>query len=118
MLEGLNKLNTRMLKNLFFVVVISVTASNAGAFCYEPSAPDAPSTFMKPDKPMTPFCVNEFTRTHTCDDWEINMWRSALQQYQYEVEDYVQKLKIYAEEASNFASAVVEYANCEIRNLD
>ena len=107
-----------MLKSFIFAIAIAVTASEAGAFCYEPSAPDAPSTFIRPSKPSTPYCVNEYARTHTCDDWEFNSWRSALEQYQNEVEDYIQKLRNYANEASDFASEVVEYAKCEIRNLD
>ena len=34
--------------------------------------PTAPSTWnkpTKPTKPMVPFCVNEYSNTHTCDDW-------------------------------------------------
>lgn len=65
----------------------------------------------KPSKPMTPFCVNEWNNTHTCDEWQINSYYSDLDQYRYEVENYINDLQRYVDDA-------VDYAQCEIRSLD
>ena len=88
------------------------------AFCSSPYAPDPPSTFMKPTKPNVPWCVDEYSRTHTCDDWEINSYYNDLDSYRNEVEDYVRQLKDFIYEAEAFYSEAVAYANCEISNLE
>ena len=90
----------------FFLNLFLVNA--AYSFC---SAPSEPGIFSRPTKPSVPFCVNEFTRTHTCDSWEISSYNSALRSYQYEVESYVSDLQRYVDDAR-------AYAECEIRNLD
>ena len=43
------------------------------AFCSAPSVPFG----GPPTKPTTPYCVNTFSNTHTCSDWEINSLRQA-----------------------------------------
>ncbi|MDC0093720.1 hypothetical protein OAI86_05300 [Alphaproteobacteria bacterium] len=35
------------------------TTNNALSYCSSPSPPDAPSTYLKPGKSFTPFCINE-----------------------------------------------------------
>lgn len=88
------------------------------AFCSSPYAPEPPSTYQRPDKPTVPYCVNTFSNTHTCSEYEIASYNDALRQYQYDIEEYIRKLKNYVSEAEGFASGAVDYANCEIRNLD
>ncbi len=98
-----------------FAIFLSATSS-AQAFCSEPSmyaaVPDAPSTISKPS---APFCMSgySYSRTHTCDEWEI---RSYLD----EIDGYVRKLRAYAEasaefanQAASFASDALDYAKCE-----
>jgi len=87
------------------------------AFCSSPYAPEPPSTSMRPQKPMVPYCIDTFAKTHTCSDWEINSYNDARRQYKYEIEEYIRKLKNYVREAGEFASETVNYANCEIRNI-
>ena len=107
------------LKNFLMILVLFFTVTtNANSFCYEPSALSTWSKPTKPVKPFVPFCINEFSNTHTCDEWTINSYNSdvsyynsQLQSYNYELEDYVRKLQNYVNDAQ-------EYANCEIRNLD
>tara|TARA_B100000900_G_scaffold77614_1_gene62121 strand:+ start:156 stop:455 length:300 start_codon:yes stop_codon:yes gene_type:complete len=77
------------------------------AWCSEPSAP---SSFSKPTKPSVPYCVNEYSRTHTCDDWTINQYNSDIEQYNYDVQRYASDLRDYVNDAQ-------EYANCEIRSF-
>tara|TARA_B100000029_G_scaffold190929_1_gene188790 strand:+ start:364 stop:681 length:318 start_codon:yes stop_codon:yes gene_type:complete len=87
-------------------------------FCSSPRAPSTPSTYSKPTKPRTPWCVNEYSNTHTCDDWEIMNYNSDIRRYNREVDDYVRELKSYVDSANRFATNAYEYANCEIRDLD
>ena len=54
------------------------------SFCYEPSPP-----WSKPSKPMVPWCVDEWTNTHTCSDWEIDNYNYEVQNYNYEVHDKI-----------------------------
>ena len=87
-------------------------------YCSEPRAPSAPSTYSKPTKPRTPWCINKLTNTHTCDDWEIMNYNSKIRTYNREVDDYIRELKYYVNEANQFANKAHNYANCEIRGFD
>jgi len=102
---------------LAFIILIS-NSEAAWALCFEPSARDAPLTIYRPDKPSTPYCVNTVTNTHTCDDWEIEAYKADLEQYRSEVNEYIRKLKNYISEAETFYNEVVDYAKCEVRNLE
>ena len=105
-------------KKLFKVLIIySFSITYAYSFCSEPSAPSTWSKPTKPMKPSVPFCVNEYSNTHTCDEWTINsynsdvsFYNSQLQSYNYDIDDYVRKLQNYVNDAQ-------DYANCEIRSL-
>ena len=99
-------------------LMVLVTAPGAWAFCYEPYAPDPPSSYQKPTKPSIPWCVDEYSRTHTCDDWEIDSYNNDLQKYRYEIDDYVNQLETFVAEAQAFYSSSIDYANCEIKSLD
>lgn len=83
----------------------AAVATDAHAFCNEPSAP-----WGKPTKPTVPYCVNEWNNTHTCDPWEINSYNTDVHRYNNEVQAYIQGLHDYVEEA-------VAYAECEVENL-
>ena len=97
------------MKKFLSILFLGLFVTNvAYSFC---SAPSEPGMFSRPTKPSVPFCVNEFTRTHTCDSWEISSYNSALQSYRYEVESYISDLQRYVDDAR-------AYAECEIRNLD
>lgn len=89
----------------FIALLGAFDAAVAYAYCYEPSPPQ-----YEPTKPITPWCVNETAKTHTCDDWIINNYISDMKNYRGEVSQYVDKLNAYIEEA-------VEYAQCKIDNL-
>lgn len=103
---------------LFFVAVSwCISSGSALAFCYQPSAPMSFSKPSKPTEPRTPFCVNQFSGTHSCSAWEIDQYNSEvdnynrrLASYQRDVEDYIDDLQQYVDEA-------VAFAQCEIRSL-
>ena len=48
----------------------------------------------------------------------INSYNSDLDRYSYEVDDYQRSLQSYVNDAQYFAREALEYANCEIRNLN
>ena len=103
---------------LTVIVIVLFTPTYVLAYCSEPMAPSAPSTYSIPSKPSVPFCVNEFSNTHTCDDWEIDSYNSDLERYRYEVDDYQRSLQSFVNDAGDFARESLDYANCEIRNLN
>jgi hypothetical protein len=88
------------------LVLFSTTTPSAFAYCMEPTAP-----YRKPTKPTVPFCVNEFTNTHTCDDWQIDTYNSEIDTFNFEYPRYVKALNLYLDEA-------VAYAQCELDSLD
>ena len=107
-----------MQKFLYVVIMLFLSSNFALAFCSEPSAPSAPSTFNRPDKPTVPFCVDTFDNTHTCEDWEIDSYNRDLRNYRDEVDDYVQDLRDYIDEAEDYYSDVVAYAKCEVDDIE
>jgi len=107
-----------MKKVIAIVVLGFLIPTYVFAWCSEPMAPDAPSTYSKPSKPSVPFCVNEWNNTHTCDDWTINSYNSDLDSYRYEVDAYQRSLQNYVNDAEYFAGEAYDYANCEIRSLE
>jgi len=107
------------MKNFLVVLIIFlIIPTKVFAWCSEPMAPSAPSSWSKPTKPSVPFCVNEWNNTHTCDDWTITSYNNDLQNYSYDVENYQRELQYYVDEAQRFVNDAYEYANCEIRNLN
>jgi|GEM_PF-1057931 len=109
-----------VVRNGLIVVFVFLTLMPwlAYAYCSEPMAPSAPSSFGVPTKPTPPFCVNTITKTHTCSDWELQYYNSAIAMYNNEVDDYIRKLKNYVREASDFANEALAYAKCRINNLN
>lgn len=88
------------------LLIFLFTSNNLLAFCIAPSPPFG----GPPSKPRAPYCVNEYSRTHTCDNWEIDAYENELRNYRYDIERFVDDLQDYLREAQ-------DYVNCEIRNL-
>ena len=51
-------------------------------FCSAPSAPFGGA----PSKPSKPYCINEFSNTHTCSDYEIDSYNNSLRNYKNDIE--------------------------------
>ena len=98
-------------------LILVLFAGNSGALCFDPSAPSKPWG-SAPMKPSVPYCVNEWNNTHTCDDWEINNYMSNVENYNYEVQDWVNKLRQFAQQAEQYYGEVINYVNCEINDLN
>lgn len=77
------------------------------AWCSEPSV----SYLYTPTKPSIPWCVNEFTNTHTCSEWEIDGYYDDIETYNNDVEEFIRQLNNYVDEAT-------EYACCRVRELE
>lgn len=107
-----------MKRLLMIPAILLLLPTFVSAYCYSPLAPQPPGSYTRPDKPSVPYCVNTYSNTHTCSEWEIDSYNSALEQYKYDVEEYIRKLKNYINEANNFVNEAVHYAKCEIRNLE
>ena len=90
----------------FYSIIILFVPHILFSFCYEPSPP-----WLKPSKPIVPWCVDEWTNTHTCSDWEIDNYNYSVQNYNYEVQNYIYELQNYLYEAE-------DYVNCEINSLN
>ena len=90
----------------FYLIIILFVPHILFSFCYEPSPP-----WLKPSKPIVPWCVDEWTNTHTCSDLEIDNYNYSVQNYNYEVQNYIYELQNYLYEAE-------DYVNCEINSLN
>lgn len=85
--------------------------AQAFALCSEPSPPRFYAS--KPNKPSTPFCVNEFSRTHTCSDWEISRYNSDVESYNRELDRYRSAVSNYRYELDSYVRSARDYAQCE-----
>jgi hypothetical protein len=97
-------------------LLLLITTCAAAAFCSEPSPPvsppDAPSGFERPDPP---FCLSgyRYTRTHDCDEWELNSYINDINEYISKLNRYVSGANDFANGAADFAQAASRYAKCE-----
>ena len=100
---------------LITLVVAVLVSSPAFAYCFEPSVPRFFGS--KPDVPREPFCINKFSNTHTCDEWEINSYNRDVESYNRDLDTYRSAVNAYVRELDNYIDEAVEYAQCEVRNL-
>ena len=95
------------MKKLFIYLFVFFLIPNIGyCWCTAPSPP-----YYKPTKPSVPWCIDEWSNTHTCSNWEIDSYNDSIRNYNYEVESYISDLQYYV-------NAAHDYASCEISNLD
>ena len=82
-------------------LLLTIWSLEAHAFCFSPSPPSEPFGSV----PGPPFCeVNaDYNR---CDQFDIDGFKS-------EIEDYIRKMERYAGEVQSYASEALEYAQCE-----
>ena len=97
---------------------ITVPDAHAYGFCSAPSAPGNYSKPAEPSPPTTPYCVNKFSNTHTCSDWEISNYNRAVDQYNDELIRYQRERQAYINKLVDYANEAQEYSICEINSLD
>lgn len=97
---------------------ITVPDAHAYGFCSAPSAPGRYSKPAEPSPPTTPYCVNKFSNTHTCSDWEISTYNRAVDQYNDELIRYRRERQVYINKLVDYANEAQEYSICEINSLD
>ena len=81
---------------LFTLCMYAVTMSSALAICFEPSPP-----FGGP--PTAPYCSLTSTGFDRCDSWEVDSFRS-------EVDDYIREMNRYLDEAGDYAQCQINEA--------
>ena len=86
-------------------LLLLFVGSPAFALCFEPSSPSAPYG----SAPSPPYC-GSYGDLSDCSEWEIETYRA-------EVDDHIRKMKRYADEASQFSSEAIDYAQCEINDV-
>ena len=89
------------------IVLVAMLPLSALAYCPEPQ------TFHinTPQEPRAPYCVNEYLKTHTCDDWVIESYYRDVETYQREVRNFIDDLNEYLSDAQN-------YVECRVEELD
>lgn len=96
------------------VMIISMT-SNAFGYC---SDPDTPSFYgTKPSEPYAPYCVNTFSKTHTCNDWEIDSYNRDVETYNMQLRAYQRAVEDYINDLNGYVDDAVAYAECEVSQL-
>ena len=107
-----------MISRFLIALMVVCLFPGVGVACYEPDPPDPPSTYNRPEPPRPPYCLDAFSGTHTCEDWEIDGYNDEFRQYKYELEAYREELRQYVSDAEDFAYDASDYAECEISDLE
>ncbi len=97
------------------VLLVAYAPSVAMAYCSEPSAPSFYGT--APTEPNKPYCINEYSNTHTCSDWEIRSYNSDIDRYNDDLRRYRVDVDSYVRQLQDYVDGAVDYAKCEIGNL-
>ncbi len=102
------------MRRIASVIVMAFLAPDmAFAFCSAPSmyedAPEPPGQYTKPD---VPYCLSgySYTRTHTCDQWELDSYIDEINEYISKLQDYTREAESFANAAAGFADEAFEYA--------
>jgi hypothetical protein len=95
-----------------------VSASANAFYCSEPSPPGRYSKPTQPTPPSVPYCVNEYSNTHTCDDWQIDSYNREIENYNWQLKMYSSEVDAYIRKLESYVDDAIEYANCEIKSLD
>lgn len=106
---------TRIIVIALAVAVVATTTVEAVAYCSEPSAPSFYGS--KPTEPYKPFCINEFSNTHTCSEWEIDSYNRDVDLYNSQLRSYQMAVSRYIDELNDYVREAVEYAECEVADL-
>lgn len=83
--------------------------------CFEPTKPSFYGT--KPIEPTVPYCVNQYAKTHTCDDFTIDSYNNALRDYRSAVQRYNLDLDAYVSKWKQYVDEAVDFAKCEIKRV-
>ena len=91
-----------------------LSASGAQAFCSEPSFYESPPSVPFGGPPDTPYCMTGFSysRTHTCDEWEVRNYISEVESYIDDLNNYVAEYLEFANSAASAYETALAYAEC------
>lgn len=96
-------------------LLLSSSSSFATGLC---SAPDAPVFYgSKPNKPYVPLCINEISKTHTCDEVTVERYNSDVELYNSQLRAYISSAKEHAMKLNQYLLDAKEFATCEMTEL-
>jgi hypothetical protein len=105
-----------------FVLAFALVGCSGAAVAYCPPPPSHLTLGhlkpQKPIKPTPPMCVNTILKTHTCEDWQIQMHNKAIQNYNFEMDQYNNSVKRLIDALKDLVLKTEQYAICEIKSLD
>ena len=106
-----------MMRIVLVGVAIVATTSSAwcGMYCSEPRAPSFYES--KPTKPDVPYCINEYSRTNSCDQFTIDNYNSEVETYNSALRSYRSSVELYVSELNSYLRKAKVYADCEVSNL-
>ena len=87
----------------------------AGIYCTEPRAPAFYDT--KPAKPYVPSCINEYSHTNTCNEYEISAYNSEIDSFNSKLRMYKADADFYISQLNQYIGETKTYANCEASHL-
>jgi hypothetical protein len=106
-----------MTRVLLFAFVFLVP-STAVAYCLQPNAPSFQYFGATPQPPRVPVCVNQYTNTHTCDDWTIQTYNAEVDRFNAEIGRYMDAVRRYADAVDSYYSDAVDHVDCLIRQVE
>ena len=99
-------------------IFVAWAATDAWAYCSDPSPPSRISKPSPPSEPPTPYCVNKYAGTHTCSEWEISNYNRAIDQYNDDLRSYRDDVSRYIKKLTAYVDDAEEYAVCEMKSLE
>lgn len=94
------------------ISVVGLSAAPAQAYCHPPHAPQFQSIAGTPRAPQTPYCVDTFTNTHTCDNFQIDNYNRQVEQYNQALDRYYRDVESYAHALDRYYEEAVRYVDC------
>lgn len=102
----------------FLFILLLLAPSTAIAYCGDPIAPSFQYFGGTPNPPRTPACVNEYTNTHTCDDWTIQSYNRDVDKFNTELGRYMDAVRRYADDVDAYYTNAVNQIDCLIKQVE
>lgn len=102
----------RLLGAAVLMSVLGLAVAPALAYCHPPSAPQFQTFGGTPQPPQTPYCVDTFTNTHTCDRFQIDNYNRQVERYNEALDRYYRDVESYAQAVDRYYDEAVRYVDC------
>jgi hypothetical protein len=88
----------------FATILLATSPISAASDIRNCVAPTAPIMYSR--KPIVPYCVNEITHTHTCDEFTVSQYNSELEAYNRAANRFIQDFNMYVQDVNEYVSCV------------